>query len=76
MSIKRARGVKKATVAESIRADGTLVTEVTCIFVVHHASRCEMDKDTLAGLINAAINGEYVDPAHVESFKIIEANND
>jgi hypothetical protein len=76
MEVSRARGVKKVTVAESIREDGTLITQVNCSFVVHHASWCEMTKDTLAELLNDQLGAEYVDPCHVDTFKIIEANND
>jgi len=76
LEIKRAKGVKKSRVAESIRADGTLVTLVNCSFVVHHAARCDMNEDTLAGLLNDQLAAEYVDPCHIDSFKIIEANND
>jgi hypothetical protein len=74
--IKRDRGVTKARVVESIRKDGTLVTEVTCTFVVSHAARCNMNEDTLAGLLNDALAAEHIDPCHIDSFKIIEANND
>jgi len=76
MYLKRARGVKKATVAESIREDGTLVTEVTCSFVVSHAARCNMDEDTLTDLLNDALAAEHIDPCHINSYKIIEANNE
>lgn len=76
LEIKRAKGVKKSRVAESIRADGTLVTMVTCSFVVHHAARCGMDEDTLVDVLNAQLNADYIDQCHIDSFKIIEANND
>ena len=76
MAITRQRGVKRATVAEAIRKDGTLVTEVTCSFVVSHAAWCGMSRDTLAELLNDALDAEHIDPCHINSFKIIEANND
>lgn len=76
LELSRARGVKKATVFESIQEDGTLIVQVYCSFMVHHASWCPVTKDTLSDLLNDQLGAEYVDPCHVDSFKIIEANND
>jgi hypothetical protein len=76
MEVPRQKGVSPKMVANSIEKDGTLVTQVFCSFVVHHAAWCEMTKETLAELISDQLGGEDVHAYHVDSFKIIEANEE
>ena len=68
----RAKGVKRATVRESIKKDGTLVLLVSAEFVVHHAAREPITDSTLAGLIA----DQGVTEQNIHLFKIIEANNE
>ena len=72
LSLKRMAPVRKATVAEAIEKDGTLIIEVRCTYVVSHAAYCEVTDETLAGLIES----QGTCATNVDRFHIIEANND
>lgn len=77
MNLKREKGLKKKQVKKAIKEDGALVIEVQCGFVIHHAADVEVDKDSLAELLNhhlSATGVGYIDPINVDSYKVIDTD--